>query len=147
MVACVLWKLMHGWACIDEGLSSWSQASSGPWSMHAHQCINITKHSNPCLITIVQWHPTFCAQIHPKFTWIIMRCVDFNSYHIVCIDFNKPWALHSHLMCKFQHLACVDSNKPWTGNSQNIACSLQLAACHCIILNITHRLLITNYHK
>ncbi len=61
-----------------------------------------------------------------------MRCVDFNSSHVVCIDFNKPWARHSHWMCRFQHLACVDSNKPWAGNSQNTTCSLQLTVCHCI---------------
>ncbi len=102
--------------------------------MHAHPYINITNHSNPCLITIIQWHPTFCVQIHPKFTEIIMRCVDFNSCHmLVCIDFNKTWTLHSHWMCRFQHLACVNSNKPWAGNSQNTACSLQLTECHCII--------------
>ncbi len=67
-----------------------------------------------------------------------MRCVDFNSCHmLVCIDyFNKPWALHSHWMCRFQYLACVHSNKSRAGNSQNTACSLQLTACHCIIKDL-----------
>ncbi len=64
-----------------------------------------------------------------------MRCVDFDSYHMVCIDFNKPWALDSHWMFRFQHLACVDSSKPWARNSQNTVhvCSLQLTSCRCII--------------
>ncbi len=52
---------------------------------------------------------------------------------------NKPWALHSHWMCRFQHLTFVDFNKPWAGNSQNTVCSLQLmiTACHCIKVDLS----------
>ncbi len=54
---------------------------------------------------------------------------------MVCINFNEPFTLHSHWMCRCQHLACVDFNKPWARNSQNTVCSLQLTACHWILDN------------
>ncbi len=55
-VACVLWKLMQRWACIDEGPPSGPQTSSGPYSMDAHPCIKLMSQNtgNPCLIKIIQ---------------------------------------------------------------------------------------------
>ncbi len=46
-------------------------------------------------------------------------------------------------MWRFQYLVYVDFNKQWALDSQNRICSLQLIACHCIIIHTRARLTVS----